>query len=1289
MRLGGDSLRAMRLAAEAECTLGVALEVSALLSDRPLGDVLAAAGPPDAARTVAAPVGAPPADDHDSPSATQRGMWLREQLLGASPYNLIFTCRIDGPLRRDLLLAAIRQTVARHEGLRTVFSGRRGMVQRRVLTSFQPVVDQRSYPDVSGFAEYVTAAAAEFGGRPFDLEGAPPLRFLLISGAPGRHALILSAHHILLDGWAIGLVLTEIFGHYEAMEQGRSLELVPGRQFAEYLDWQERLQATGILDRDAAFWRRELAGVPAVMQLPADRPAPALPDPAGARWPLDFGSGLGERIRTRATQLGITRAAFFLGAFALTLSRYTAAERMLIGLPVAGRPTPELAELVSVTTNLVPVLVSIDDDRPASSYLRGVQQSLGRSLDHAALPFERIVAEAGTSGSLSRHPLVQVALGVHDGLIPQHLQAGTLSISVAEGHGGGAQFDVELFIRQATPSLAGDLEYATAVWQPAEASAFAEDLRQALSELATAGERKLYEARCIAPARRDLLDRLNDTDRAYPPLTIDEMFRQQTARTPHAVAVRAADATLTYSELARLAARQATLLTAAGVTGGSSVLVSFERSAAEVVGLLGVLWAGAVYVPVEPGTPEARVRQMISVLRPAAVLAPGGLRGTGTVPPVGSYEESWTGRPADRAGLPEPNPQRLAYVAFTSGSTGVPKGVGVPHRAVIRLACGLSEYAPLGPSDRMLRFAPLSFDAATLELWGALLNGASLAVHPPGLPSPAALGGYIRSAGVTVAWLTAGLFRLVSEFAAGDLSGMRVLLTGGDVVSPESAARLLRQHPALTIVNGYGPTENTTFTTVHRLTGPEEVEDSLPIGRPVANTKVYLLDRRHRLVPPGAVGELYTSGDGLASGYYADPSQTARSFGMFSPDVPSRLYRTGDLARLDTRGRLQFLGRLDDQVKIRGFRVEPGEVRAALLAHPGVSDAFVTVTAEKELLAGCACAIPGLSATEVSGFLGTRLPGYMIPGLWAMLPELPLTPNGKVDREALRTIARPAAAASPANPKSGAWDLIGAAYWNSGYDGGPAGADCDQYLHGLRAGEPVLLVGASTLRLASAAVELGLELTVADFSRTMLDELQSVLGGAARYQHADVTSIDTALRGEFRAVLGDRLLNRFTLAEMHRAVAQLAAVLAPGGELRLSYRLGLYERDHPILAEARRRGVLAEVFDEEAYDIDYAPARSWLPEVLSPHGGIPMPVLVGFYTQRGREHRLRPGELDEIVAQIAQAQARRLGTAHVPMSSTAHDYLLQVTRQPEPAPAPLKPDGQEGPCAGTPDGSGG
>jgi len=489
--------------------------------------------------------------------------------------------------------------------------------------------------------------------------------------------------------------------------------------------------------------------------------------------------------------------------------------------------------------------------------------------------------------------------------------------------------------------------------------------------------------------------------------SVDEEFRNQVRRSPEAVALRDGNGrTLTYAELERAVSAQARLLADAGVVPGSAVLVGTGRSIAEVVAVLGVMWAGAAYAGIEPGIPEARLGQIISVLQPVAMI--GAAAGSGGLPLV----PSWPDLP--RAELPAlpPDPARTAYVAFTSGSTGIPKGVTVPHRGVLRLIAGISEYSPVGPGDRVLRFCSLSFDVSTFEIFAALLTGASLEIHPAGVPSAAQLGRFVRDAGVTMAWFTSGLFNVVAEFALGDLGGIRQLVVGGDVVSAEHVRRVLERHRGLAVINGYGPTENTTFTTFHRVEDAAQVEDPLPIGTPVANTQVYVLDALGRLVPPGAVGELYVGGDGVAAGYFGDTARTAGSFGNLSSYVQSRLYRTGDMVRLDGLGRLQFLGRRDDQVKIRGCRVELGELRTVLMAHPGVADAFVTVSGDgsaKELVAVCVPVDNGLAVPELVSFLAGRLPGFMVPALWAIVPEFPLTVSGKVDRDALIRSARPAA----------------------------------------------------------------------------------------------------------------------------------------------------------------------------------------------------------------------------------------------------------------------------------------
>jgi amino acid adenylation domain-containing protein len=1017
--LGGNSIQAITLAAMASEQMGVTLELSVLLSDTPLATVLAkaldahaAGAPPGTGRPASGPGPAAGAELSGVAelSGAQHAMWMREQIVGPLPYNLVFTCFVDGPLDTGLLTDALHGTVQRHEGLRTVFTEAGGRLERRVLESYRPPV--RQYPHQGSpdeFSTHARALAADTGRERFDLGSAPPVRFVLTSHGPDRHALIMAVHHILLDGWAIGLVLREVFARYDALARGQAPGWGPAVRFEEQLEWLDRLRRSGELERQASFWRRHLEGVPTVLDLPADRARSAFQEPDGARCAFDLGPTVSAAVRGRARRLGITPAAFLLAAFALTLSRYTGAQTLLVGMPVAGRPTLRLAELVATTANLVPVRIDVDEDQTVAAFLATVQESLARSLDHAALPFGEVASGAGVTGTVERHPLVQVALGMHAGLIPQRLRSGDLTVRVEEGHGGGAQFDLQLFIRQDSPSFAGDLEYATSVWHALEAAGFCADLAATVEGLTAAPSAALHSVSCLAPQRRALLDRVNETVRPHPMTSVDEEFRAQARRTPDAIALRdATGTTLTYAELERAASAQARLLADAGAGPGGTVLVTTGRSVAEVVAVLGALWSGAAYVGLEPATPAARVSQIVSILGPAAVLG-GGVAARHAVPRV----PAWPDLPPAALPAVRPDPSRPAYVAFTSGSTGIPKGVCVPHRGVLRLVAGLPDYAAIGPADRVMRFVSLSFDVSTFEIWGALLTGASLEIPPAGVPSAAELGRFVRAAQVTVAWFTSGLFNVVCDFALDDLGGIRHLLTGGDVVSPEHVRRVLRRHPGMAVINGYGPTENTTFSTIHRVTDPVDVEDPLPIGVPVANTQVYVLDARGRPVPPGAVGELYVGGDGIAAGYFGDGEQTACSFGVLSPHVPSRLYRTGDVVRLDTKGRLRFLGRRDDQVKIRGNRVELGELRSVLVTHPQVVDAFVTVTGDggaRQLVAAYVPADGGPTVPDLIGFLAARLPGFMIPVLWAVLPELPLAVTGKVDREAVRRWARPAAA---------------------------------------------------------------------------------------------------------------------------------------------------------------------------------------------------------------------------------------------------------------------------------------
>ncbi|MGW1512366.1 non-ribosomal peptide synthetase [Streptomyces sp. NPDC002394] len=1030
--LGGDSLRAMRLAAVLQEELGLRVALMELLGDAPLAQVL------DGATPVAATGSEAPAGDReeraDQPlTPAQRGMWLIERVAGGSPYNLVFRCFTEGGrLDRDVLAKAVAATVARHEGLRTVFRESDDDVVQEILPAHVPELVEHVYTGpAEAFEGEVRRQGAELGREPFDLAAAPAYRFghwVPADASDERSALVLAAHHMVLDGHAVGQLLRELLETYTelatAADQAAPRDL--GTPLAALRRHQEEARARGAWDEQTALWRKRLDGVPSVLELPADRQRPAVQDGAGDRLGLDLGPGVTERVAARARALGITPYAFLLGAFGLTLARRTGARSLLVGVPLLGRGSSELSRLIAVAGNLVPVRVDVDDDLDVAAFLRGVHRSLAAAIDAGDLPFEELVARLGVERSLGCHPLVQVCFGMHDQLVPRELTAGPLRVRVEEGHGGGSQFDLTMLIGHADPSYAGHLEYATSVWHQAEAEAFVADFRAAVGQLADAPEARLEDVRGISAEGRALLDEINASGQDFPATSLDALFREVAAQAPDAVAVRDAEHTLTYGRLVEAAAEQARLLLAAGVRPGDRVLVGVERSVAEAVAVLGVAWAGAAYVGIDPTLPDGHVAKILDKARPAAALTgpvtgPVAERFAGLgVPAVATWEPTWEPGPAEAVPTPPADPARLAYVAFTSGSTGQPKGVCVPHRAVIRLVHEAG-YVRLGAGERMLRLSPLSFDASTLEVWGALLTGAVLEVHPAGLASPTELGAFLQERGVTVAWLTAGLFRLVEEFAPDSLGGLRQLLTGGDVVPHEHTARLLARHPGIVVTNGYGPTENTTFTTTHSVARAEDVDGPLPIGRPVPGTRVHVLDARRRQLPPGAVGELYTGGAGLADGYLGDEAETDRVFGHLSPDVPERLYRTGDLVRVDTSGRLRFLGRADDQVKLRGYRIELSAISDVLTGHPEVQDAVVVVTdgdgADKRLVAAVVLA-PGASVDAVAlrELLHQTLPSYMVPNLWAVVDRLPVTANGKVDRRALVAVAGPAkrSAAAPA-----------------------------------------------------------------------------------------------------------------------------------------------------------------------------------------------------------------------------------------------------------------------------------
>jgi amino acid adenylation domain-containing protein len=996
--LGGTSLRAIALAAALSAG-GRRLDVAELLGSRALADVVAAARPE--APAVTAP------DDHPAGASltrAQQAMLVGEELYGGAPFHLLFSADIRGPLDPQRLRSALRRLTARHAALRTVFTrDRHGAPAARVLAAWEPRLVEQPMPALAGDdpVAAVHRLLAPASGRYLRLEQRPPVVFVLSRFGPERSVLSLLIHHAVTDGWSVGLLFRELAEFYDGGDDtpAPTMEAVAAREHTP--------EVVAAVQRRAA----ELADLPTTVRLPSDGGGDPGTARAGTRLVFGLSDAAYKACLDLAEDSGLTRNMVLLAAWSLVVARRAGARELVLGLVSAGRTTPQSLQVFGPCVKVLPVVSTVDDAGSVSAYLAGVAAATREALAEPELPLEDLVAALGLGGDRA-NPLVQIAFAAHDELIPDELRTADLTLRLHEGHCGGTVYDAILYVQRWAPAARLALEYATAARHAGEAAELAGALDSTLVELATRRDAGLAEVRTMTPAQRDRLARIGAGPEVPAARTAGlwQLFVAAVESGPERLAVRDADPSrvLTYRTLADAAIAQSAVLAAAGVGIGDVVGLAVRRSVAEVVAILAILRIGAAYTGIETDVPDDTLRGMLDSCDARVVLAGteriDRLRAALPTRTVLDVHRTQSTRDAPQAAPADP--ERVAYVGFTSGSTGTPKGTLVPHRGVVRLVAA-PEYLVPGATDRFLRLAPLAFDASTLEIFAPLVAGGLVDVYAEEYLTPAGLAEHIRSRGTTGLWLTAGLFRLVADFAPDAFDGVRQLLTGGDVVPPAQVARVLDACPGLRVTNGYGPTENTTFTTVHHVTDASDVDDPLPIGRPVPGTGVFVLDPAGRLVPPGGIGELYASGPGLALGYAGRPAETDRAFGTLSPDTGERLYRTGDLVRWDGQDRLTFLGRRDRQVKIRGFRIELDAVERVLRAHPAVRDAAVAALtgAEQRLLAALVTDAGPELADAVREHAAAQLPGHAVPSLWTVVPELPVTRNGKLDVARLRELA--------------------------------------------------------------------------------------------------------------------------------------------------------------------------------------------------------------------------------------------------------------------------------------------
>ncbi len=1011
--VGGHSLLAVRLMNRV-ATLGAELPLTTLFASPSLSAFAAAVNERLTHGDCVLPAITLVSRDGTLPlSFAQQRLWFLAQLDGVShTYHMPMAIRLRGTLDRAAWQCALNSLFARHEALRSVFVTVDGQPQVQLLAAESGLPmrlhDLRGDPNANA---KLASLSAEETHTPFDLAHGPMVRACLIQLSDEEYVFLLTQHHIVSDGWSFGVLLQELNTLYTAYRAGKPDPMPPlAIQYPDYAAWQRQWFSGEQLQAHSDYWRSTLVNAPVLLELPTDRPRPSQQSFIGAQVPVHLDAQMTHALKRLSQEHSITLFMIILAAWSTVLSRLSGQDDLIIGTPSANRNHPEIEPLIGFFVNTLALRIDLSGAPNTSQLFERVRRNILDAQIHQDLPFEQVVEIVRPPRKLDHTPLFQAMLiWQNDKVGEWRLPA--LEVTPVVLSDDTIAFDLELDLQEMGDEITGKLRYATALFDQQTIERQVGYLHAILRAMVDDAKQSVSTVNLLAPAERTLLlQTWNETAAPYPKhLCLHQLFEEQVERTPETPALVYEDQVLSYADLNARANRLAHQLIELGVQPDTRVAICMERSPAMVVGLLAILKAGGAYVPLDPAYPSKRLAYILTDAAPAILLADATGRdalGKTALALLTMLDPNvlLSAQRKTNPHVPELTSNHLAYVIYTSGSTGMPKGVMVEHRNVVNLLMAMSLSPGISNHDRLLTVTSISFDIAGLELYLPMHHGATIIIASRrDVADPARLQNIIIEQKISLMQATPSVWRALLDLPEPRLD--LTALCGGEALQPSLSVRL--RHATRGLWNMYGPTETTIWSSISQVSDHQDSDlSSISIGRPIANTQIYLLDAHSQPVPLGAAGELYIGGTGVARGYLNRPELTAERFlrDPFSDLKDARMYKTGDLARYLPDGNLLFLGRNDHQLKIRGFRIEPGEIEARLVEHPQVREATVLALGQdsaKRLIAYIVAEPDEQLVHTLRSHLSTRLPEYMMPAAFVRLDALPLTPNGKLDRRAL------------------------------------------------------------------------------------------------------------------------------------------------------------------------------------------------------------------------------------------------------------------------------------------------